>query len=180
MRTHIVGWNLYSKGNTWNRDYTEKGEGSYIEWGDIWERRTYWGGDIYGKGTTRNGNYTEKGEGTYTDKGDARKMDTHGEGENYREGTHLEWGHKRRGDIHGEQITRAGIKLRFLRGDPLRRKDTRGTHKGDIHGKRTIWNVNYTEKEEGTHTVRGHRRSMDPQRGDTHVVGTYTERKEEI
>lgn len=29
---HMEGWNIHGKGNTRNRDYTEKGEGTHAEW----------------------------------------------------------------------------------------------------------------------------------------------------
>lgn len=72
--------------------------------------------------------------------------------------------------------------LRLQRGDILRRRNTRGvgTYEGDIHCKGTTSNVNYSKKREGTHTERGHRKIMDQGRADTHVMGTYTEKKEEI
>lgn len=42
---------------------------------------------------------------------------------------------------------------------------------GDIHGKESVWNGNYTEKGRRTHIERGPTR-----KGDIHGEGTYTER----
>ncbi len=55
--THIKGSNIYDKGNTRNRDYTEKGEGTNMGGEDILVEG---GEEIYGKESIRNGNYTEK------------------------------------------------------------------------------------------------------------------------
>ena len=104
------------------------------------------------------------GEKTHTERGNTRKGGTH------RVGTHMEgW------NIHGKGNTRnmdyaekgegthtGGMyTVRGLRGTGITRKRERGhtrsgnTHRGDVHGKGTAWNGNYTEKEKGTYTERG-------------------------
>ena len=82
-RTHTQEGDIHGKGNTRNRDYTEKGEGTrgnthgegtHAEWGHIVRRRTYTVKGLHRteitrkkeKGHTRRGN--TRGVGTHTEK----------------------------------------------------------------------------------------------------------------
>lgn len=105
----MEGRNIHGKGNTRKRDYTEKGEGTYMERrhmrsGDTHGGKDILGGeDIHSKRTTRNKKYTEKGEGTHMERGHIRGgghtwggrhriRRLHGKkrGDTHKEGTHVE------------------------------------------------------------------------------------------
>ena len=107
----MKGSNMYGKGNTRNRDYTEMGEGTNMGGEDILVEGR---GEIYMIRRVYGTAITQKRAGGHT-----RRGNTHGEGTHTdTERGHTERGHTRRRDTHGEGT----IRKRNL----LRREDTYG------------------------------------------------------